>query len=56
MEYLLLIVIGLLAGIIGALVGLGGGVILVPMTLFIGVDLGLISGITPQTVVGFQSL
>ncbi|WP_203247981.1 sulfite exporter TauE/SafE family protein [Sporosarcina beigongshangi] len=54
MEYLILVVIGLLAGIIGALVGLGGGIILVPATLFVGINLGLIDGITPQTVVGLS--
>lgn len=54
MEYLILAVIALLAGIIGALVGLGGGVILVPATLFIGINLELITGITPQTVVGLS--
>lgn len=54
MEYILLAVIGLTAGIVGALVGLGGGVILVPATLFIGVNLGMIEGITPQSVVGLS--
>lgn len=54
MEYLILAVIALLAGIIGALVGLGGGVILVPATLFFGNNLALITGITPQTVVGLS--
>ncbi|WP_342505921.1 sulfite exporter TauE/SafE family protein [Sporosarcina sp. FSL K6-2383] len=54
MEYLLLAVIGLAAGVIGALVGLGGGIILVPATLFVGINLGMISGITPQTVVGLS--
>jgi len=54
MEFILLAVIGLVAGIIGALVGLGGGVILVPATLFVGFNLGLIDGITPQTVVGLS--
>lgn len=54
MEYVLLAMIGLAAGIVGALVGLGGGVILVPATLFIGNNLGWIEGITPQTVVGLS--
>ena len=39
----------LASGIIGALVGLGGGIILVPATLFVGINLGWIDGITPQT-------
>lgn len=54
MEYVLLFVIALSAGLIGALVGLGGGVILVPATLFIGINLGYIPSITPQTVVGLS--
>lgn len=54
MEFLLLALIGLASGVIGALVGLGGGVILVPATLFVGHTLGLIDGITPQTVVGLS--
>lgn len=54
MEYVILAIIGLFSGVIGALVGLGGGIILVPITLFIGVNLGMIDGITPQTVVGLS--
>ncbi|QUW23261.1 sulfite exporter TauE/SafE family protein [Sporosarcina sp. Marseille-Q4063] len=54
MEFIILAIIALSAGVIGALVGLGGGIILVPATLFIGINLGLISGITPQTVVGLS--
>ena len=54
MEFVLLAIIGLASGIVGALVGLGGGIILVPATLFIGVNLGWIDGITPQSVVGLS--
>lgn len=53
-AYLILALIALAAGITGALVGLGGGIILVPATLFAGINLGLIDGITPQTVVGLS--
>lgn len=53
MEWILLAIAGMLSGIIGALVGLGGGVILVPSIIFLGAA-GLISGITPQTVVGLS--
>ncbi|EPD50540.1 sulfite exporter TauE/SafE family protein [Paenisporosarcina sp. FSL H8-0542] len=54
MEYVLLVIVGLISGIVGALVGLGGGIILVPATLYIGGTLGLIPGITPQNVVGLS--
>lgn len=54
MEFILLFIIALCAGIIGALVGLGGGAILIPATLFIGISLGFIPDITPQTVVGLS--
>ena len=54
MEFLLLLVVAAFSGIIGALVGLGGGVILVPVVLFLGNTLGLIQNITPQTVVGLS--
>ena len=48
MEFILLVIIALLAGLIGSLVGLGGGVVLVPATLYIGLNLGMIPDITPQ--------
>ncbi len=54
MEYLLLAIIALCSGVIGSLVGLGGGVILVPATLFVGINLGYIPDLTPQTVVGLS--
>lgn len=54
MEYIILAMIAFSSGIIGALVGLGGGVILVPATLFVGINLGWVDGITPQTVVGLS--
>ncbi|BDH62742.1 UPF0721 transmembrane protein [Lysinibacillus sp. PLM2] len=54
MEYIILLIIALCSGIIGSLVGLGGGVILIPATLFFGITLGFISDLTPQTVVGLS--
>ncbi|HEY9570695.1 MAG TPA: sulfite exporter TauE/SafE family protein, partial [Metalysinibacillus sp.] len=54
MEYIILAVLALASGLVGALVGLGGGVILVPATLYVGVSLGYIPGITPQSVVGLS--
>ncbi|WP_146550744.1 sulfite exporter TauE/SafE family protein [Rummeliibacillus suwonensis] len=54
MEYILLAVIGVCSGVIGALVGLGGGAILIPATLFIGTTFGMIDDLTPQKVVGLS--
>lgn len=54
MTYSILFVIAMCSGIIGALVGLGGGAILIPATLFVGTNLSLIPDITPQTVVGLS--
>lgn len=54
MEFLLLAIIAFCAGILGALAGLGGGVVLIPATLFIGINLGYIPDITPQRVVGLS--
>ncbi|RSK24627.1 sulfite exporter TauE/SafE family protein [Bhargavaea beijingensis] len=54
MEFVILAVTGLFAGIIGALVGLGGGVILVPAALYFGITLGWVPGLTPQKIVGLS--
>lgn len=53
MEWILLVIAGLFSGVVGALVGLGGGVILVPAIVYLGAA-GFIDGITPQTVVGLS--
>lgn len=52
MEWILLIAIGLLAGSIGALIGLGGGIIIVPSLLYFSSYTSLLNGITPQIAVG----
>ncbi|MGE7999933.1 sulfite exporter TauE/SafE family protein [Lysinibacillus sp. NPDC093190] len=54
MEFFVLVIIALLSGLIGSLVGLGGGIILVPATLYVGLNLGMIPDITPQRVVGLS--
>jgi len=54
MEWILLAVVALLSGVIGALVGLGGGIILVPATLFLGITMGWIPDLTPQKIVGLS--
>ena len=54
MTFTVLLCIALLAGIVGALVGLGGGVILVPGVIFYGITLGYMPEMTPQKVVGLS--
>ncbi|MFC0299012.1 sulfite exporter TauE/SafE family protein [Geobacillus jurassicus] len=51
MAYMLLLLIGFIAGTVGSLAGLGGGVIIVPALLFFGA-LGWLSAVTPQVAVG----
>ncbi|NQD68692.1 sulfite exporter TauE/SafE family protein [Bacillus haikouensis] len=52
MEWIVLICIGLFAGTVGSLVGLGGGVIVVPALIYFGTYTGWLENITPQTAVG----
>ncbi|MGL4819119.1 MAG: sulfite exporter TauE/SafE family protein [Bacilli bacterium] len=52
MEYLLLIAVGLFAGIIGSLVGLGGGIIVVPALVNIALYTPFLNDVTPQIAVG----
>jgi uncharacterized protein len=56
MEYVLLILIGFVAEVIGALVGLGGGIIIVPALLFFGHSAALLDSISPQVAVGNSSI
>ncbi|MBM7661443.1 putative membrane protein YfcA [Bacillus mesophilus] len=51
MEWFILFIVGLVGGIIGSLMGLGGGVIVVPALLYLG-SYGLIGDMTPQLAVG----
>ncbi|MED4533874.1 sulfite exporter TauE/SafE family protein [Metabacillus fastidiosus] len=56
MEWILLIIIGLIAGTIGSLVGLGGGIIVVPLLLVIGNYFAHFENVTPQVAVGTSLL
>lgn len=57
MEWILLLAFtGLCAGIIGSLVGLGGGIIIVPALLFFHNSLGLLGDLTPQKAVGISTV
>lgn len=49
--YIILLLIGLIAGTVGSLVGLGGGIIIVPALLYVGLISANID-ITPQVAVG----
>ncbi len=55
-EWVVLFIVGLLSGIIGSLVGLGGGIIIVPSLLFLSDYTNLIGHITPQIAVGTSLL
>ena len=52
MEWIILVMIGLIAGSVGAMAGLGGGIIVVPALLFVGTFPDYFNGITPQVAVG----
>ncbi|MGG0409607.1 sulfite exporter TauE/SafE family protein [Peribacillus simplex] len=56
MVWLVLVGIGLLAGSIGALVGLGGGIIIVPSLLYLGTSTNIIDELTPQVAVGVSTI
>ncbi|WP_409251872.1 sulfite exporter TauE/SafE family protein [Bacillus sp. SCS-153A] len=52
MEWIVLVLIGLFAGALGALVGLGGGVIIVPALVYFGGYTNLLEDLGPQVAVG----
>lgn len=56
MDWLLLVVLGLVAGTFGSLLGLGGGIIVVPALLVMSDIIPSFAGITPQTAVGTSLL
>ncbi|MDO5360857.1 MAG: sulfite exporter TauE/SafE family protein [Jeotgalicoccus sp.] len=56
MDFILLAATGLIAAIVGSLIGLGGGIVIVPVLIFLGAELGILEGITPQIAVGTSSL
>lgn len=51
MEWIILVLIGLTASSLGSLIGMGGGIIVVPALLFLG-SLPSFAHLTPQVVVG----
>lgn len=56
MEWIVLIIIGLAAGTLGSLMGLGGGIIVVPTLMILSGYLVILADITPQMAVGTSLL
>ncbi|GAA6825598.1 sulfite exporter TauE/SafE family protein [Helicobacter pylori] len=56
MAIVVLILIGMISAIIGSLIGIGGGIIIVPTLVYLGSKTDLLTGITTQTAVGISSL
>ncbi|KZR59624.1 sulfite exporter TauE/SafE family protein [Pseudobacillus badius] len=54
MEWIVLLSIGFSAGALGALAGIGGGIIIVPSLLFLGISTALLPSISPQQAVGIS--
>ncbi|MCE4955797.1 sulfite exporter TauE/SafE family protein [Macrococcoides caseolyticum] len=53
---IILILLGLFSSIVGSIVGIGGGIIIVPALIYLGMDLGIINHITPQTAIGTSTV
>ncbi|CAH2714405.1 hypothetical protein BACCIP111895_01568 [Neobacillus rhizosphaerae] len=51
MEWIILVIVGLIASSLGSLIGMGGGIIIVPTLLYLA-TLSTFSHLTPQVVVG----
>src|SRR5699024_1374555 len=56
MEFILLAVTGMIAAIVGSLIGLGGGIVIVPILIFVGTELTVLDRINHQVGVGTSSL
>ena len=56
MAIIILLLIGVVSSIIGSLIGVVGGIIIVPTLVFIGANSDILSGITTQTAIGISSL
>lgn len=52
--FLIMFVIGLITALVGSVAGLGGGVILVPVLLFLSDHFASFNWVTPQTIVGIS--
>lgn len=54
MVYLICVLIGAITAIVGGLLGIGGGIILIPALLFMHDNVAMFNWVTPQTVVGIS--
>ena len=56
LTIILLVLIGGLSAILGSIVGIGGGIIIVPTLVYLGVNHHILHGITPQIAIGTSSV
>ncbi|WP_088104003.1 sulfite exporter TauE/SafE family protein [Halalkalibacter urbisdiaboli] len=56
MEWIVLLLIGLVAGTLGSVMGLGGGIVIVPALLLFAYYLPILNHMTPQVAVGTSLL
>ncbi|KAA1042523.1 sulfite exporter TauE/SafE family protein [Macrococcus equipercicus] len=56
MSIVILIILGVLSAVIGAIVGIGGGIIIVPTLIYLGMDAGILDDITPQKAIGTSTV
>lgn len=56
MTTFILIVLGVCSAIIGAIVGIGGGIIIVPTLIYLGMDLNILDDMTPQKAIGTSTV
>ncbi|TDM12554.1 sulfite exporter TauE/SafE family protein [Macrococcus lamae] len=56
MSIVILIILGVVSAVIGAIVGIGGGIIIVPTLIYLRMEAGILEGITPQKAIGTSTV